>query len=485
MVLLMKKLFFITLLSTLVLCVRAQSQYVLKGDIATGGNDVVLLSDGDYILAGDEIISCLTSWGSVLWSLQVDSLPVKIREVMEVQPGLIVIASYDGVSDYTVVFELDDQHNVLWQKQYACYTETAQMTSDSSIILKTLAHEIVKLKRNGDLAWKRTVGSGSFFYETSSGDYIMGSWSHAYRTDTSGNTVWHKAFDNVTRIESVTETPGGLIFSGVYINVFSGGPGHHLTVLKTDHDGNTLLQNTYATGQWIICHQQQTFVGENYAHMMVMRRYTNEPANPNNNAVYYNLIKVDSSGSVAWFTNYPLNGAATKAAFIPGEGFLYFERESTFSIFGYLHKLDLQGEDPCGVNTYAPWSVNPLLISDDTMYAATLGVSALSAVNNGAVAVSSASVNFEMMCFTGMNETSSALRVKLFPNPCAASVVTIDAGNSAGGLIMVYSADGTLVRQVNAPQFPYSMPVHDLAPGMYVVETRAGEIVRRERLIIR
>ncbi len=247
-----------------------------------GAYSVQQTSDGGYIVAGssgdagDVYVLKLDPNGNVEWEKNYGGSHTEVAEsVQQTSDGGYVVAGYtmtdSGYYD-VLVLKLDSNGNVEWSKTYGgSYVDGAhsvQQTSDGGYIIAGDTASfgngeqvyILKLDRNGNVAWEKTYGesssgeSGQSIQQTSDGGYIVAGgveYDSGYtdvwilKLDSNGNIQWQKAYggagdDWAMAIQQTSD--GGYIAAG-YTMTDSGG--RDVYVLKLDPNGNVEWSKTY------------------------------------------------------------------------------------------------------------------------------------------------------------------------------------------------------------------------------------------------
>ncbi|GJQ59136.1 MAG: hypothetical protein D8M57_07175 [Candidatus Scalindua sp. AMX11] len=192
------------------------------------------ISDDGYIVAGDTLIDSLTKY---------DYLIMKLKS--------------DGTID--------------WQKSYGGtgndYPTSIQQTSDGGYIVLGYSDSfstgdndawVLKLDKNGSVAWQRTYGGphddkARSIAQTTDGGYIVtgalqsssvGSWDMwAFKLDSRGILVWERKYGNADAFSIQQDSDGGYSMAGFTYSGHAGGK--DLRVVKFNPDGNLVWQKTY------------------------------------------------------------------------------------------------------------------------------------------------------------------------------------------------------------------------------------------------
>ncbi len=293
--------------------------YIIAGETAsfgTGGKDIYLIktdTNGDtmwtrtYGGAADD-------WGN---SVQQTS-----------DGGYIVAGCSDptGAADYDIcLIKTDSNGDTMWTKTFGSsgYDEarSIEQTTDGGYIMTGITNSygsgdydlfLLKTNTDGDTAWMRTFGGGSWdegnsVQQTSDGGYIIAGISASFtsgdydfyliKTDANGDTIWTKTYgmtsDEGGR-EVIQTSDDGYIVVG-YIKCATGCENTYL--IKTSSNGDTLWTgihgNDYGVGGYSVI---QTADGGFIV--------TGGMWNFSNVGFDVHLFKIDSTGQELWSALY-------------------------------------------------------------------------------------------------------------------------------------------------------------------------------------
>jgi hypothetical protein len=211
-----------------------------------------------------------------------------------------------------------------------------QQTSDGGYILSgyiflETGHDVYLIKTDsyGDIIWTKTFDNGLHeegytISQTSDGGYLIAGSSHVVdywqsdiylvKTDNMGETMWTKTinhFANDMGSMAIQTNDGGYIIVGATDST-SVNIDHDLLIVKTDKEGNTFWTKTYRlndnyTVGW--CIQQTTDNG------YIITGYTK--TSQSDEDIY--LMKTDNMGDTVWSKTY----------FSEGIGYGYYVEQTT------------------------------------------------------------------------------------------------------------------------------------------------------------
>jgi hypothetical protein len=249
------------------------------------------------------------------------------------------------------LWKLDGSGNWVWQKSYGGRTKAIQQTSDGGYIVACDAL-VLKLDGDGQVVWQKTyVGSGTdhvwieSIQQTSDGGYIAAGGHYPFgadvdawvlKLDGTGNVVWQKAYDNVSRNDSVffvrqTSDEGYIVAVESRFNgSFDSNP-LDIWILKLDGSGQIVWQKTYdnGTGDRVSSIQQTSDGG------YIMAGTTVSPG-----TVYDDVwvLKLDGNGTVIWERTYggSNNDLASSVQQTADGGFIVAGHTISFGSYPYF-----------------------------------------------------------------------------------------------------------------------------------------------------
>jgi len=201
-----------------------------------------------------------------------------------------------------------------------------QQTSDGGYVLSGYIHwetgndvYLIKTDSYGDTLWTRTFDNGLHeegytISQTSDGGYLIAGTSHVVdywqsdiylvKVDKNGNTIWTKTIDHFADdigCMAVQTNDGGFVIVGATDST-SVNIDHNLLIVKTDMEGNTSWTKTYRlndnyTVGW--CIQQTSDNG------YIITGFTDN-YNPSNEDIY--LMKTNNMGDTLWTKTYVSDG---------------------------------------------------------------------------------------------------------------------------------------------------------------------------------
>lgn len=358
----MKKIIFLTILASSVLfsgCDKANSNYgnivtfqkMYGGSGTQMGKSIQQTSDGGYIVAG---ISDSTDINSV---------------------------THNG-SDDVYVIKLDSSGNIVWQKMYGGsygdYAYSIRQTADGGYIVAGFSFSkditgvanngasdiyVIKLNSIGDVVWQNMYGGSGRDYansiqQTSDGGYIVAGESYStkisgitnngyadyyvIKLDSSGHIEWQNmlggsSYDSACSIQQTGD--GGYVVAGNSLSINISGATNNgkrdVFLIKLDSSGSIVAQkmyggsdNDYAYSIQLTSDGGCIVAGQSYS------KDISGATNKGSHDCY--VIKLDSSGSVAWQKMY---GGSY------GD-FAYSIRQTSdngYIIAGYSYSIDISG----------------------------------------------------------------------------------------------------------------------------------------------
>ncbi|MBI3502251.1 MAG: T9SS type A sorting domain-containing protein [Bacteroidetes bacterium] len=416
--------------------------------------------DGNYIISGrtnsfsakqdlDYYLVKIDPQGNILWSKTYggtgNDIPYYLYTCTD--GGFIMTGSKDicgtgGCKDMYLV-RTDSDGNLLWSTTiggtgdelgwYVIQTSDGGFVSTGSTTTyaanPTYDGYLVKVNSAGMLLWTKVFdGSGAtFLYSvsgTSDGGYIVTGETSAnsfgssdnllIKTDSNGDTLWVKQIGKVTE-ESAnagyqTGDGGYIVVGDVHVNNAVGA--HHISIMKTDSDGNLLWNRAYGSSP-----------GSEIA-------YDVKPA-PNNGYYVFGetgfygaggkdflLAQTDSIGIITWAKTYggtamddpwffqvTSDGGMMLAGGTASFGIGYFDF--------YLVKTDSVGSTQCFNLPCSPELDLPVLQTRSGFTVLSGGAQSFPATT---VTIDS-TLTFDPCTLVGMNEIYSEEEIQVFPNP--------------------------------------------------------------------
>jgi hypothetical protein len=408
---------FLVLGSLCILPVDAVAQITFERNIGFGtdknesGYSVIQTSDGSYAVTGvsdrftemsDVFLMKANSLGNVLWTKSYggDSMDYGMSVQQTSDGGYIITGvteSFGSGKEDLYLIKTDVLGETLWTKTFGGmdtdWGESVQQTLDSGYIVTggTVSFgagrtDVYLIKTNpaGDILWTKTYGDtlidvGRSVQQTSDGGYIVagngdmrrflhdwGSNIFLIRTNSGGDTLWTKKFDEIwsptPRLEcSVQETSDqGFIIAGRTDLGFN----FEVYLIKTDSLGNALWTRTYGGPRTDIGYSVQLTLEGGY----VIAGYT-VSFGAGGGDVY--LIKTDSLGDTLFTRTYGCSRAdagysvqeTSDGGFIIGG---LFNRISFDSSDVYLIKTDVNGLVERDIGTVILDAPGDTVFSDST-----------------------------------------------------------------------------------------------------------------------
>jgi len=432
--------------------------------------------DSGYIITGNTYVQNNTdiylvktnNAGDTLWTRSYGGIDSEIgNSVVQTPGGDFIIAgnkyySVVGIPDAYLV-RTDSAGNLLWAKTYGGFQadEALQVlqTSNGELILNCLTKSfgagindnlLIKLLPSGATLWRKCFGSqeneypGSVAFTSDSGFILVGetyslgeSALYLVRTDGNGDTLWARAYYQVTESREVgykvlQTLDGGFIVAG-----------------QTEYYDFDELENT-------------------------IRMF---------------LLKVDANGSIVWARSYGRPGFnyGTSVLQTPDSGFLITGSSDGFgSLSGmYLVKTDPDGKSFCNEKDLIMNSSNIAFEIATFSLAAVVQTpdekSPLTIVDTGATQY--------YQCITGTYESPSLTnRLVISPNPAGkSSFIRIYWKGLSENIVTektrieLYNVLGTKYFDAETMIQPYVFNCENLTTGIYFikVQTEKGSAVKK------
>ena len=280
---------------------------------------VIQSDEGEFIAAGfgekytyqtgylyDFLVAKYSKDGKSVWSKSLGGSGVEYAQSIIQTAGGFVVAGYTNSNDGNVsgnhgtdtydfwVVKLDTDGNLLWQKCYGGSGNdkaySVQQTSDGGFVVagkdssangNVTSHKggfdgwVIKLDKNGDLEWQKSVGGSNddcfqSVLQTSDGGYFLTGYSYSndkdvsanhgdadvwvVRLDASGNILWQNSFGGSNKEYGLAidrTVDGAYLVSGFTesndgdVSDFNGGSDGWL--FKVDDNGKLIWQKTVGT----------------------------------------------------------------------------------------------------------------------------------------------------------------------------------------------------------------------------------------------
>ncbi len=346
-------------------------QKVLGGTDVDEARSIQETSDGGYIVAGytwsndedvignhgnyDAWVVKLDRDGNVIWKKALGgSGSDEAYSVQQTTDEGYIVAGYTNSSDGDVsgnhggydawVVKLSNTGDIVWQKTLGGSNNdgaySIQQTSDGGYIVAgyTSSNDgdvsgsrkgedlwVVKLNKDGDIAWEKAIekfgdDEAQSVQQTSDGGYIVvgytvssgedlhksGKVYWVIKFDSSGNTLWKKEFGgtNDDIAQSVQQTSdGGYIVAGYTWSNIGDVSGNHggwdYWVIKLDENGNLVWQVPLGGSDYDYAYSvQQTSDG---GYIVAGQAKSNDKDVSRNHGGYDAwVVKLDKNGDIAW-----------------------------------------------------------------------------------------------------------------------------------------------------------------------------------------
>ena len=252
--------------------------------IKKNGNDVKQCDDGGFIVAGYSTSADSTSTdayllktdrdGNLIWEKRFGGGNNDFAQSVQIcDDGGFIVAGSSGslnVSD-AYLFKTDRNGNLLWEKKFGKekinFAQSVQICDDGGFILAGSSGSLndasdaylFKTDNNGNLLWEKKFGKrivkienrassvqicddGGFIIAGLSRSSSSPSAAYLFKTDSNGNLLWEKKFDELALAEANSVQicdDGGFIVTG---ESSSG----HAYLLKTDGSGRKLWKKIFS-----------------------------------------------------------------------------------------------------------------------------------------------------------------------------------------------------------------------------------------------
>lgn len=342
---------------------------------------VIPAHDGGYIAWGssnnyrDCLIIKLDKEGVITWQKSFGGTGFDIcDEVCELDDGSLIAAcqteSFGKGSRDIWILKFDKNGSLVWQITYGGSSwedgYTMAKTSDGGFIIGGCTQSfgnggmdffILKFDSSGDLSWQKTYGGSNWdvcgsILQTSDGGFIAGGYTLSFgngnydiwitKLSSIGEIQWQKAYGGSSddRLHSLIQTSDGSYVVGGFTKTFGNGD-FDFWLFKIDSNGNIDWQETFGgTNSDILqtvrlCSDGGYIIGgESYSY-------------GRGNADYW-VLKLDSSGNIAW--QYTYGGASEEIFYsiIPtSAGYIIGGYSSSFGSGGHdmwILKVDQNGK---------------------------------------------------------------------------------------------------------------------------------------------
>lgn len=235
------------------------------------------------------------------------------ESIQQTSDGGYIVAggtSYDEINplfEFKVI-KLDKGGNIVWQKVYDAGKNSAKSVQEDSSGGYIVSGEscfmgddywILKLDRNGEVSWGKSLPTFSTVQPVSNGGYILTGRTAAADTtgllamklDADGNVVWQKAYGGGYGNSVRQTSDGGFIFIGTISSYGSGG--NDLWLIKLDGNGTAQWQKAYGgTGDDRGVSVEQTRDGGYVA------AGSSNSFNGGRSGIW--VLKLDSEGNIQW-----------------------------------------------------------------------------------------------------------------------------------------------------------------------------------------
>lgn len=418
--------------------VYAQTLFGLEYSSVSGGTPMVkVLTNGNYVVAGNGEMFCLTPWGGQVWSYSFTPAQIQILGVTEEGTDLICVGSnYANPLRTAIIFRLDSALNLLSQKEVilpvSFYAGKVLFTSDNNILIAggtATGSVCVKLDSSWNYVSGRQIQSGfgdiMLLQELSNGDYLIGTQnSTVVRTDTAMNVLWEHAYDAsmytlLSYFSGASELPSGnLVFSGSQYYAFGEG---QIRIVKTNSGGVMLNDTTvYYSAPYVRLFSRHGTQDSNNELVLSTNSFYYDPANPN--WAYYNggMARVDTNGIPVWFRQYPNTGSYYKPEIVPGDGFILPMLNTIQQTNFILYKTDDNGITGCQSATAVPVA-GPA--ATDTSYGIVFSTYTASVAPTSQLQLMPNTHSLLFNCFLGYNEIENDNQIRVYPNPVNDDVI--------------------------------------------------------------
>lgn len=338
-------------LLTIICCLTtlSYSQTVFEktygGSSVDSGRDMVVCSNGDYLLVGvsssysaagdsDVYVARISPTGSKLWSKTYGGSGAEVPwNISIVSDGNYIIAgtSFNGSNQEDIyLLKITGNGDKLWDKTYGGAGidggKEAVETSDGGFIVSGYVEPtpgaqnykctLIKTDKDGNQQWVKQYvstehiyfGGGASVKQTSDGGYIFFGQTHGadwqntdyylLKTDASGNEVWSKIFNdpNLQRGQFVWANADGTFITIGDQETGSAG-GYDVEVIKFDSGGNKIWSQMIGGDDKDIGKRIRPTSDGGYIAAGNTRSFN--LINPD-----FYVIKLDKTGKVLWTRNY-------------------------------------------------------------------------------------------------------------------------------------------------------------------------------------
>lgn len=512
----MKKLLLLSALLIFSFTMRAQVKFQdLYGDVNLDVAQAIKKTfDGGYIMVGStgpnsidssEVgIFRLNANGDLVWSSRAEAYKDDfINDVVQMSDGnfLLVGSTYssplDTVYSDIVIIKVDDSGFVIWSKVFggADFDEAQSVVdlgNDQYVILgNTWSYGTalksalaIKIDANGTQLWSEINSTtvSNFYYggaKTTAGFIAVGgTFNNAGGTefdhyitnfDSSGNILWNKRCGTTGSDWSYAVHPvssGGFIVAGVSVVNTEGSS--DMNIFKLDNSGNTVWNYNYGGAQY----ERPSSILETPEGNFVVAGYTN--VGDSVNVINQDLLfEISSDGTILWAHTYGDVTATSEcySMISTGDGYALAGYTIGFQTGNigdaYLVKTDTAGNSGC-------YESNFNLIRNNTTFTDSLGTSDQLITINESTAIYNTTLQinqFGQICFTdGTNNLDNIISPELFPNPVVSTLhIRMNDAVLKGKITVKDIAGRTILSLETDNQDELQIPVAGLSPGMYFV----------------
>ena len=498
------------------------SQSIFQKSIGGTANElaygVVQTADGAIVVGGETVdpntfdknmylVKC-TIDGDIIWTRSIgnSSISESARSMEGTSDGGFILCGTVQAIGFDapniLVMKTDADGQVSWTKSiggsdveegyeaiqaadggYIAVGSTYVVGGDSRITL-------IKMNAVGDTTWTRLFSAGINAYAdgysvqpTTDGGYVItGGVFNAdinglcvVKTNSTGNVMWAKVFENVYQASCVRQTQDGgyIILGSTYPTNYD------ICLIRTTSTGDTLWTRAYGGPNY----EKANYVAETPDGGFIIAGATNSFTAGLDDAY---LVRTDADGGLVWSRSY--GGANYDIAFSAKQtsdgGYIAVGQNMSFGngqVDVYVIRTDSLGNSGCSEIDGATVVGIPSVTVNDVVLQTTSGIPL-----QGSSATATPYGNVMTLCFTtGVEEPPAQDPIAIFPNPASGSVRISNAGISGPWQVDIIDLDGRTVQRktaINAPDM--TVTLEGMAAGPYVVNVQSADRAYHGKLIV-
>lgn len=492
----MKRFCFLLFLSLLPTLFFAQSTWYMDLPGTSFGEECTATYDGGVVSIAylEHRITKLDAAGTLLWSVVIDTNALQyLTAVTETEDhGIVVVGSHDNWTA-TLVWKLDENGNMLWQKRFNPTGQGLTVNwvcpahGDGGFLIGggecSMQAYVIRCDANGAIIWQKqyfglTSAATGFFsrFVQASGSGYIGTFSRLESGDLdwgilkindTGDPVWAKALDEgLERDEvedAVSTAAGGLAVLGVTTNYQAPNNEYKMTFTVFDATGSVQNYRVYDYTEQL----QPVAIAQTNDGGFVMTGSTF--------SLETMVVKTDGLGGVQWKTLGTGNNTQSGSGVAPAPGDMFYLAAHDFNHKATVAKLSaLTGQ---GICTETPFTFSPATQTVMTLPLTVSSITGTATVVSINYPYHSDNTPATLVCGTvATDQPVAAPALTCSPNPFASQLhVDLGAALPQGAVLRLHDLQGRIVAQsvvAEAVQtLDWSLPT--LPDGMYLLQLEA------------